>query len=110
MLIAEFGNKRCKKGREYDDLFQEDFYSLKRQTDNILHSTESAVNRIFPLVEQVFPEPPDFLLIGILGKILYKHFLLVPGPYDLERYLKVRNTLQSAMARRLSHIPGIVKL
>ena len=63
------------------------------------------------LVKQVFPEPPDFLfVIGIFGEILYKHFLFVPGPYDLERCLKVRNTLQSAMAMRLSHIPGIVKL
>ena len=49
------------------------------------------------LVEQVFPEPPYFLfIIGIFGKILYKHFLFVPGPYDSERCLKVRNTLQSA--------------
>jgi hypothetical protein len=62
-------------------------------------------------VDRVLPEPPNFLfIIGICGKILYKHFLFLPGPYDLETYLKVRNTLQSAMARRLSHVPGIVKL
>ena len=42
-----------------------------------------------PIVEQVLPEPPELLLIiGIFGKILYKHFLFVPDPDDLEICLK----------------------
>ena len=85
------------------------FTAWKRRPHNVIPNRQSIV--LLFLVEQVFPEPPYFLfIIGIFGEILYKHFLFVPGPYDLERCLKVRNTLQSAMARRLSHIPGIVKL
>jgi hypothetical protein len=40
-------------------------------------------------VERVLPEPPNFLfIIGIFGKILYKHFLFVPDPDDLDICLK----------------------
>lgn len=72
---------------------------------------KSAVNRTFIPCGTGSSRTPDFpFIIGIFGEILYKHFLLLPGPDDLERCLKVRNTLQSATARRLSHISGIVKL
>ena len=107
--IAGFENQKCNKEGEFHDQLQEDFYSRKLRPYNIFPNRQSIV--LLFLVERILPEPQDFLfIIGIFGEILYKHFLFVPGTYNLERCLKVRNTLQSATARRFSHIPGFVKL
>ena len=89
-FIAGFENQKCNKGGEFHDRLQEVSYSRKLRPYNI-HPNRRSIVLLF-LVERVLPEPPYFLfIIGIFGKILYKHFLFVPGPDDLERCLKDGN-------------------
>ena len=85
--MAGFENQKCNKEGEFHDQLLEDSYSRKLRPYNI-HPKRRSIVLLF-LVKQVLPEPPDpFLIIGITREILYRHFLFVPDPDDLERCLK----------------------